>query len=344
MESITLGKSGLKVSRPAFGALPIHRVPVDAAVTILRRAADNGITYFDTARLYSDSEKKLGIAFAGTRKNLIISSKSMSDTKEGILADLKITLEGLQTDYLDLYQFHNPKTVPMPGDGTERYETLAALKKSGVIRALGITSHSLKNAHLALESGLYDTLQFPFSPLATEEEEALAARARACQVGFIAMKALAGGLIDNIPAAVAYIGHFDNVVPIWGVQSIKELDDFLNLSKNPPVWDASVAGQIEALKKTLGAHFCRGCGYCLPCPQEIDIPFIARMDRLIRRAPWRTYATEAWIKKMSLAADCINCGACASRCPYQLNTPELVAFNVADYKNFMTEQNIALPF
>ncbi|MDR2826270.1 MAG: aldo/keto reductase, partial [Deltaproteobacteria bacterium] len=169
METITLGKSGLKVSRPAFGALPIQRLSLDMTVSILHKAVDNGITYFDTARMYSDSEKKLGVAFAKIRKNLILSSKTMAKTKEGIEADLKSTLTELQTDYLDLYQFHNPATVPQPGDGTERYETLAALKKSGVIRALGITNHSLANANLALKSGLYDTLQFPFSLLATEE-------------------------------------------------------------------------------------------------------------------------------------------------------------------------------
>jgi aryl-alcohol dehydrogenase-like predicted oxidoreductase len=344
METVVLGKSGLKVSRPAFGALPIQRVSLETAVSILRHAADNGITYFDTARLYSDSEKKLGVAFAGIRKNLIISSKTMADTKAGIEADLKTTLAELQTDYLDLYQFHNPKTVPLPGDGTGRYETLAALKKAGIIRALGITSHSLDNAALALKSGLFDTLQFPFSLLATKEEEALTADARAANVGFIAMKALAGGLIGNIPAAVAYIGRFDNVAPIWGIQSLKELEDFLALSKNPPAWDAAVIKQAQALREELGAHFCRGCGYCLPCPQDIDIPMIARLDRLLRRSPWKTYASDAWIGKMSRAASCVNCGACASRCPYKLDTPELVAYNVADYKKFMAGQKIALPF
>jgi aryl-alcohol dehydrogenase-like predicted oxidoreductase len=344
MEYITLGKSGLKVSRPAFGALPIQRVPLEESVVILRKAFEGGINYFDTARIYTDSERKLGAAFAGLRREVILSSKTMAKDSSGIEADLKVTLAELRTDYLDLYQFHNPATVPLPGDGSGRYETLAALKKSGVIRALGLTTHSLEKAKQALAAGLYDTLQFPFSILATPEEEALALATLEAGLGFIAMKALAGGLVSDIPAAVAYIGRFAHVAPIWGVQSLAELEDFIRLSAAPPVWDTAMAGRAAELRREVGANFCRGCGYCLPCPQEIDIPFVARMDRLLRRSPWRRYAEEDWIRKMEKAAGCIRCGACASRCPYNLDTPELLAGNVEDYKNFMREQGVKLPF
>lgn len=344
MEKIKLGKSGLVVTRPAFGALPIQRTPMDKAVKILHRALDAGINFFDTARFYTDSEKKIGTAFKGLRQNLIIASKSFGQDRAGIEADLKVTLSELQTDYLDLYQFHNPATVPLPGDGTGRYELLAELKEKGVIRSIGITNHSLARARQAIESGLFDTLQFPFSLISTEEEQGLASACKKADMGFIAMKGLAGGLIDDIPASVAFMGRFGNVVPIWGVQSLAELNQFLELALDPPAWNDDMAARAKAAVAALGSQFCRACGYCLPCPQNIDIPNIARMDRLLRRSPWQGYTTEDWLDKMERAAGCINCGACSSRCPYKLDTPSLIANNVQDYKQFMQEMGVKLPF
>ncbi|MDR1125547.1 MAG: aldo/keto reductase [Deltaproteobacteria bacterium] len=344
MEKIKLGKSGLVVTRPAFGALPIQRAPRDEAVKILHRALDAGINFFDTARFYTDSEKKLGTAFKGLRQNLILASKSFGPDRAGIEADLKVSLSELGTDYLDLYQFHNPATVPRPGDGTGRYELLAELKKKGVIRSIGLTNHSLALAGQAVESGLFDTLQFPFSLISTAEEQNLAEACRKADMGFIAMKGLSGGLIDDIPAAVAFMGRFDNVVPIWGVQSMDELDEFLELAQAPPAWDAGMAARARAAKEALGSQFCRGCGYCLPCPQNIDIPNLARMARLLRRSPWQGYTGKDWMDKMERGAGCINCGACSSRCPYKLDTPALIASNVDDYKQFMREMGVRLPF
>lgn len=344
MEKIKLGKSGLVVTRPAFGALPIQRAPMREAVKILHRALDGGINFFDTARFYTDSEKKLGAAFKGLRQNLIIASKSFGTNSAGIAADLKVTLYELQTDYLDLYQFHNPATVPLPGDGTGRYEFLSGLKKNGIIRSIGITNHSLARAKQAIESGLFDTLQFPFSLISTEEEQDLAAACKKADMGFIAMKGLAGGLIDDIPASVAFMGRFGNVVPIWGVQAMAELNQFLELAQDPPAWNDEMAARAKAVKDSLGSQFCRGCGYCLPCPQNIDITNIARMDRILRRSPWQGYASEDWFGRMKRAAGCINCGACSSRCPYKLDTPALIAANVEDYRRFMEEKGVVLPF
>jgi aryl-alcohol dehydrogenase-like predicted oxidoreductase/Pyruvate/2-oxoacid:ferredoxin oxidoreductase delta subunit len=340
MEEIILGKSGLTVRRPAFGALPLQRLDRKGAAALLRAALDGGMNFFDTARAYTDSEDKVGEAFSGMRDRVIIATKTRGDNRAVIEADLAQSLAALGTDYLDLYQLHNVRDVPRPDDGTERWETLAELKRKGVIRAAGVTSHSLETAKEAARSGLYDTVQFPFSLLATGDEEELTRICLRENVGFIAMKALAGGLITNIPAAFTYLQSFVNVVPVWGLQAEEELAQFLRLAASPPASDAAMLRAIRAERDALGGRFCRGCGHCLPCPQDICLPFIARMDRLLRRSPWRQYASADWVKKMKAAESCIHCGDCASRCPYGLKTDELVAANVADYKNFMKERGL----
>ncbi|MDR0827544.1 MAG: aldo/keto reductase [Desulfovibrio sp.] len=344
MEKMRLGRSGLSVSRQAFGALPLQRCSLEDAVTVLHAAVDGGIDFFDTARMYSDSEHKLGIAFKGIRHKLFIATKTKGTNKAEIEEHVAKSLAELRTDYLDLYQFHNAVDVPRPGDGTERYEAFAALKKSGAIRCIGLTSHSLKVALEAAGSGLFDTIQFPMSLLATVEELQLVEKCREADVGLIAMKALAGGLIVNIPAAYAFLRSLETVLPIWGVQSREELADFLRLEAEPPAYDERMKAAVRAEQEALGGRFCRGCGYCLPCPQEIFIPFIARLDRLLRRSPWQQYAEADWVEKMRAAKSCIQCGACAERCPYKLDTPELIADNVRDYENFMREHgwNIVL--
>lgn len=342
MDTIVLGKTGLTVGRTGFGALPIQRVDFTEAEVILRHAFESGINFFDTARFYTDSEEKLGKSFADIRHRVVMATKSMGTTKEEIERDFTASLQQLRTDYVDLYQFHNPKTVPMPGDGSGRYEFLAELKHSGAIRAIGITNHSLELALQAVHSGLYDCVQFPFSLLASEEEENLVQECEAQNIGFLAMKALGGGLIRNISAAFAHISRFTTVVPLWGIQKMAELEEFLALSAAPPAWDEAMREAIAAEKATLGKSFCRGCGYCLPCPVDIDIPNVARMSLLLRRSPWGQYAAGNWARKMDTAANCIHCGACAERCPYSLDTPELVHENAEDYLHFMREKGALL--
>ena len=339
METIRLGRTGIVVNRLGFGALPLQRTDKNEAVTILRKAVDGGVNFFDTARTYSDSEAKLGAALAGIRQRVIIATKTPAKDSAAIEADLAKSLTELRTDYLDIYQVHNARTLPRPG-GDGRYELLERLKQAGVIRAIGLTAHSLDVAVEAVQSGLYETVQFPFSLLASEEESALVKACETADVGFIAMKALAGGLITNIPAAFCYITRFRNVLPIWGMQSMAELDDFLSLEASPPVWDKNMEQAAAREREALKGAFCRSCGYCLPCPQNIYIPNVARMNRLLRRSPWRTWATPEWKSNMTTAKSCTRCNACAARCPYGLDPAALVAENVLDYEQFMREREI----
>ena len=331
MAQVTLGKTGITVEKNSFGALPIQRISQEEAVKLLRKAYDNGVTFFDTARWYTDSERKLGEAFDGMRDKVYIATKTGADTVEDFWKDLEISLHHLRTDYIDIYQFHNPAFCPKPGDGTGLYEAMLEAKEKGMVRHIGITNHRLNVAHEAVESGLYETLQFPFCYLATEKDIELVQKCKEADMGFIAMKALSGGLITNSAAAYAFLARYDHVLPIWGVQRESELDEFLSYIDNPPVMTEELAAVIRRDREELLGDFCRGCGYCMPCPAGIEINNCARMSLLIRRSPSAAQLTPETQEKMKKIENCLHCGQCRAKCPYGLDTPALLEKNYRDY-------------
>lgn len=334
METIRLGRTNLVVSKNGFGALPVQRVGMEDACALLRKAYENGINYFDTARAYSDSEEKLGNALADVRDKIIISTKTAAGTVEEFWQQLHTSLSLLKTDYIDIYQFHNPAFCPKPGDGTGLYEAMLEAKEKGMIRFIGMTNHRLSVAEESVRSGLYDTLQFPFSYLASEKEEALVRLCDELDVGFICMKALAGGLITRSDVAYAYLAQFP-VAPIWGIQRESELDEFLSYNDVPPALTADRLAYIEKERQELIGDFCRGCGYCMPCPADIEINNCARMSLLLRRAPSAGFLTETWQANMKKIENCLECGQCKAKCPYGLDTPALLKKNYEDYKTFL---------
>ncbi len=334
MDKIRLGKTNLTVSKNGFGALPVQRVDMETAKEILRAAYEGGINYFDTARAYTDSEEKIGNALSHVRKNIIISTKTMTTDVNVFWQQLETSLEKMKTDYIDIYQFHNPPFCPRPGDGSGLYEAMLEAKKQGKIRHIGITSHSLAIAKEAVESGLYETLQFPFSYLAGEKELELVKLCEEKDVGFICMKALAGGLITNSAAAYAFLAQYP-AAPIWGIQKMSELEEFLSYNENPPVMSEEISAFIEKERKELAGDFCRGCGYCMPCPMGIEINTCARMSLLLRRSPAAGHLSEAGQRKMAKIESCIECGQCSAKCPYGLDTPDLLKRNYEDYKTFL---------
>ena len=335
MQTIKLGKTGIETNKNAFGALPIQRISDEAAVTLLRKAYENGMTFFDTARMYSDSEHKVGLAFEGMREKVIIATKTGAQNAEGFWKDLETSLTNLKTDYIDIYQFHNPAFCPKPGDESGLYDAALKAKAQGKIRHIGITNHRLAVAHEAIDSGLYETLQFPFCYLATEKDIELVEKCREADMGFIAMKALSGGLITNSAAAYAFLAQYDNVVPIWGVQREKELDEFLSYIKTPPVMTEELAEVIRRDREELLGDFCRGCGYCMPCPVGIEINNCARMSLLLRRSPSAGHLSPEGQEKMKKIEQCLHCGQCKSKCPYGLDTPSLLQKNLEDYKKVL---------
>ena len=340
MRKITLGQTGLSVTKTAFGALPIQRLSVDDAVSLVRKAYDKGINYFDTARAYTDSEKKLGIAFEGMRDKVVISTKSMAKTADAFERDLETSLETLKTDYVDIIQFHNPPFVPMPGGADGLYDAAMKARADGRVRHIGITQHSIERAEFIAESGLYETLQYPFNHLATEREIAMVNRCAENNVGYIGMKAMSGGLFNSARVPFAFINQFDNVVPIWGMQRECELEEIAGLDANPPVIDDAMSAEIEKDRKELAISFCRSCGYCLPCPVGIPINNANRMTQLITRSPWQPYVTPEWQEKMELIEKCIHCGACARRCPYELKPYETLPGHLAFYREFLKTHTV----
>ena len=335
MKNVRLGKTGIITDKNGFGALPIQRISVEEAVKLVKKAYNAGFTFFDTARAYTDSEIKLGEAFYGIRDRVFIASKTQAQNGEDLKKDLDTTLKNLRCEYLDLYQFHNPAFCPKPGDGTGLYEAAEEAKKAGKIRHIGITNHRLAVAKEAIESGLYETLQFPFSYLSGEQEIELVNMCKEADMGFIAMKALAGGLINNSAAAYAFLDRFDNVLPIWGVQRESELDEFISYIGNPPVMTDELSAVIEKDRQELSGEFCRGCGYCMPCPVGIEINNCARMSLMIRRAPSEAQLTPEMQAKMKKIEDCLHCGQCKEKCPYGLDTPTLLEKNYEDYKRIL---------
>ena len=302
---------------------------------IVRRAYESGITFFDTARFYTDSEHKLGLALSDVRDKVYIASKTAAVKPEDFWTDLETTLANLKTDHLDIYQFHNPSFCPKPGDESGVYECMLEAKKQGKILHIGITNHRLAVANEAIESGLYETLQFPFCYLATEDDIALVDACKKADMGFIAMKALSGGLITNSAAAYAFEAQYDNVLPIWGVQRMSEMEEFLSYIECPPKMTDEIRDLIEKDRKELMGEFCRGCGYCMPCPAGIKINNCARMSLMIRRAPSEAQLTPEMQAKMMKIEECLHCNQCMSKCPYHLNTPELLEKNLKDYKEIL---------
>ena len=332
---VRLGSTGIVVNKNGFGALPMQRVSMEEAVQLVRRAFEGGITFFDTARYYTDSEEKLGEALEGIRDKVYIATKTGASTGEALKKELETSLKNLCTDHIDIYQFHNPAVCPKPGDGSGLYEAMEEAKAQGMVRHIGITNHRLAVAHEAIDSGLYETLQFPFCYLADEKDVELVEKCKKADMGFIAMKALSGGLITNSRAAYAFEAQFDNVLPIWGVQRQTELEEFLSYIKNPPAMTDEIKALIEADKKELAGDFCRGCGYCMPCPVGIEINNCARMSLLLRRSPSAAQLTPEAQEKMMKIKVCLHCGRCKSKCPYGLDTPALLEKNLKDYEEIL---------
>ena len=334
MRIITLGKTGITTPQNAFGALPIQRVSLETAVKLLRLAYEGGMTFFDTARAYSDSEVKLGAAFDGMREKIYIASKTQAKTPEQFWKDLDTTLTNLRTDYLDIYQLHCVPQCYRPNDGTGMYEALVEAKKQGKIRHIGITAHLIGVAEEIVDSGLYETLQFPFSYLASERDIALVKACEKAGMGFIAMKGLAGGLLTNSKACMAFMSQYE-ALPIWGIQREEELQQWLSFFDEPAKMTPEIRAFIDEDRLSLLGDFCRGCGYCMPCTVGIQINQCARMSQLIRRSPSENFKGEFWQGEMAKIENCIDCGLCKTKCPYGLDTPNLLRKNLADYKNII---------
>lgn len=333
MDKIRLGSTNIMATRSGFGALPVQRLPMEEAAQLMYRAYEGGINFFDTANAYSDSEEKIGLGLSGVRKNIFIATKTGSETPDEFFRHLELSLKRMRTDYIDIYQFHNPSKMP----SDEMLSCMIKAKSQGMIRHIGVTAHRLDVATDEINSGAFETMQFPLSAISSDQDLDLVRLCKEKNMGVIGMKGLAGGLLTSAAPSMAYLRRFDNLVPIWGIQRESELEEVLALEKNPPALDEAMMQRIEKDRKELAGDFCRGCGYCMPCPVGIKINNAARMPQLLRRAVYQNFITDQWADEMEKIEDCIHCKACTAKCPYQLDTPQLLQAALVDFRAFRNE-------
>ena len=320
MEYRVLGKTGLKVSTMGLGGIPIQRIDAAGTRVLIEALAANGINYIDTARGYSVSEEYLGYALAGLRDKFILATKSMSRTKEDMAKDIDISLNNLQTDYIDLYQVHNPSLAQLEqviGEGGA-LEALLEAKAAGKIGHIGLTAHSTAVFERALELDCVETIMFPYNIVETQGEE-LINRCAEKNVGFIVMKPLAGGAIDDAALALRFIGANPNIsVIIPGMADIAELDQNLAAANDTTPLSESEIAKIDNIRNELGTQFCRRCGYCAPCSVGIAIPNMFLFEGYLKRYGLADWAKGRYMVQAKTASDCIGCGECETRCPYHL--------------------------
>ena len=328
MEYITLGKTGLRVSRMGFGGIPIQKVDASVTHALMERLAQRGVNYIDTARGYTVSEQFLGEALeGGLREKFVIATKSMSRTKEAMARDIDISLKNLRTDYIDLYQIHNSSLAELeqvlaPGGALE---ALMEAKAAGKIRHLGLTAHMAAVFERALELDWVETVMFPYNIVETQGEE-LMAKCREKNVGFICMKPMAGGALEDARLALRFIRQNENVsVVIPGMYDIREIDENLSAMEDISALTSDELAKIETIRKELGTQFCRRCNYCQPCTAGISISGIFVLEGYLQRYGLGDWAQKRYDALNKKAGDCVGCGACEKRCPYQLPIRQMLA-------------------
>lgn len=326
MQYVILGKTGLKISRLGFGGIPIQRTDAKTTTQLVKAMAEKGINYIDTARGYTVSEGYLGEALEGLRDKFILATKSMARTKEAMAKDIEISLGNLRTDYIDLYQIHNPgikdlDTVTAPGGALE---ALMEAKAAGKIGHIGLTAHSTEVFEKALSFPWVETIMFPYNIVENQGEE-LIKKCKEQNVGFIAMKPLAGGAIEDGAVAVRYIcANPDVTVVIPGMYDLKEIEQNLAAAENEaPLTEAELA-KISEIKSQLTGNFCRRCNYCAPCTVGINIPSVFLFQGYLDRYGLGDWAKDRYSSMAVKASACIGCGACETRCPYNLPIREML--------------------
>ncbi len=326
MEQIILGKTGLKISRMGFGGIPIQRIDKEGTKKLLEKMRDAGVNYIDTARGYTVSEEYLGYALAGMRDQFVLATKSMARTKEAMEKDIAISLKNLCTDYIDLYQIHNPspadlQTVLAPGGALE---ALQEAKKAGKIGHIGITLHLQELFRQAVEMDWVETIMFPYNLVETQGEDLIAV-CKEKNIGFICMKPLAGGAIDDAQLALRFVAANPNVsVVIPGMAEERELTQNLEAMENTAPLTPAELDKIQEIRKFLGTNFCRRCNYCAPCTAGISIPAVFMMEGYYSRYNLQQWASDRYHAMDKKASDCVDCGVCETRCPYQLPIREMM--------------------
>lgn len=320
-----LGKTNLKINRIGFGGIPIQRVTQQDTNKIIDELIKQGINFIDSARGYTVSEEYIGNAIEGKRDNFILASKSMSRTYEDMLKDVDITLKNFKTDYIDLYQLHNVKSDEYENifNDNMAYKALLDCKSQGKIKNIGITSHSIDTIKKAVRDEKFDTIQFPYNIVEDQADE-IFREAHKRNIGIIVMKPLAGGAINNAKLAIKYIlskEYIDVVIP--GMDSVDQVLENISVLENLYI-DKEDELKIEDIRNQLGNRFCRRCEYCMPCPVGINIPMNFLLEGYYSRYNLKEWSKERYNSLDIKASDCVECGKCESKCPYDLPIREML--------------------
>ena len=324
-----LGKTGLKISELGFGGIPIIRLQTDEAIRVVKHAFEKGITFYDTANAYKDSEYKMGKAFHGIRDKVVIATKTQRRDAAGVVEHLENSLRNLQTDYIDLFQLHQvaqEKDWDLIKSPTGALGAAIKAKEQGKIRHIGVTSHSLPMAIKLIKTGIFETIQFPFNFIEHAAKDELHVIARKMDLGIIVMKPFAGGVIDNATLAFKFLRQYPDLVVIPGYDSIESIDQVISLHDIPNLMTAEDIMLMDQYRVELGRQFCRRCEYCQPCPNGVMItpamgyPIVAQ-----RMSP--SVAVDFSRKPMETITLCTNCNLCTTRCPYELPIPEILKKN-----------------
>ena len=333
MQYRTLGKTNLTISRLGFGGIPIQRIDAEGTRTLMHQLKDAGVNYIDTARGYTVSEEYLGYALEGIREDFVLATKSMARTKEAMEADIATSLKNLRTDYIDLYQVHNPtpdqlKQVVAPGGALE---ALLEAKAAGKVGHLGVTAHSLGTFKMALEMDWVETIMFPYNIVESQGQDLIHACAEK-NIGFVCMKPLAGGAIEDATLALRYIcANPDVTVVIPGMADPKELEqNIAAVADTAPITEEEQK-KFQAVRDDLGTQFCRRCNYCQPCTAGISISNVFLFQGYLRRYGLGDWAKNRYSALEKKASDCVDCGLCESRCPYNLPIREMLKAAAKDF-------------
>ena len=335
MNTTRLGQTDLQVSRAGFGGIPIQRLTDEEAVRVVRRCLDLGVTLLDTANGYTTSEERIGKAIAGRRDQVILATKSGARDKAGSQKNLELSLKRLDTDYIDLWQFHGISTPEayeqvLGPDGA--METAQKALQDGKIRHIGVTSHSLDMAVKMAASGHFETMQFPFNFVTNEAIQELLPLCEKHDVGFIAMKPFAGGMLGNATLSMKWVLQFEIAIPDPGIEKVEEIEEIVKIMEGSWELLPEELQEIERIRVELGTRFCRRCQYCLPCPQGIDIPMMMNLPSFGKRFSPERFRSDHFKQLIDTAKTCIKCGECEGRCPYKLPIRDMLVEHIAFYE------------
>ena len=338
MRKVRLGKTELMVSEIAFGGIPIQRLSHDDAVAVVREVLDMGVNFIDTAHGYTTSEEMIGEAIRDLpRDSLILASKSPASDRDGFMRDLELSLRRLNVEYIDIYQHHNvsgdEKMSAVLGPGGA-WEGMQEALKSGLIRHPAFSAHSLETAEKMMRTGNYEVIQLPFNFVDDAASQLHVPLARELDMGFICMKPLGGGLLDDARLCFRYLRQFEGIVPDPGIEASDQMREILEVYSDDSALSPSELAAIEATKRSLGTSWCHRCDYCQPCPQNIRISTVLSARSMTRRMPLGR-ARQILDPTMEAAATCIECGLCVERCPYDLAVPELLKERQGQYAGFL---------